>query len=362
MTKTMRLLVWALLFITGLVLWLIDAVSIPQRAWIAALGGFLFIVPMSCGLFTWSAIVKASYGEWPAGLERIPLAALGCAVPSLAALVALWIWKSYWEPWSKIEYPQGSWYSPIFVLTRDFVVLFVFWSIAWGYYRNRRKGPARHWASWLLIIYAITLSLISFDQIMGLVPGWESTAFGMYFFITAAYAGIALWGILACGSRISKIPERGEERISQFESQGRLHDIGKLIYTFAIISTYLLFCQLLPIWYENMPDETSFLIPRMNFEPWHMVSIALLIVIFLGPVVYLLPSRVKRTPWMLSLSCIVILTGLWIERLWLILPGYRINSLSLSDIGALLLLFSACAAGMEYMYNRIPEILPNRNI
>lgn len=361
MPKTVRFTLWILVFITGVVLWTIDLIAMPERAWVAVLGGFLFIAPMSCGLFTWSAIVKASYGEWPNGLERIPLAALGCAVPSLLTFIALWIWKSYWEPWGKFEYPQGSWYSPTFVLTRDFVILCAFWSVAWGYYRHRLKGAARHWASWLLIIYAIALSLISFDLIMSQVPKWESSVLGMYFFITAAYAGIAIWGILASASGIPKGPEKSGERLSQFESRGRLHDIGKLVYAFAIFSTYLMFCQLLPIWYENLPDETSFLIPRMNFGPWNKVGIALLIIIYLGPVVYMLPGKVKRTPLLLSISCIVILTGLWIERLWLVLPGYTVKSFSLSDIGALLILLSACAAGMEYMYIRIPEALPKGN-
>jgi hypothetical protein len=92
---------------------------------------------------------------------------------------------------------------------------------------------------------------------------------------------------------------------------------------FSILTTAMLFAQLLTIWYENMPSETSFLVPRMNFLPWKGVSFALLALVYLGPLAMLLTRWSKRTRWVLGVITILILSAMWIERLWLITPIFR---------------------------------------
>ena len=42
----------------------------------------------------------------------------------------------------------------------------------------------------------------------------------------------------------------------------RRHDLGKLIVAFSLLTTYMMFSQLIVIWYENLPDEVRFVIPR----------------------------------------------------------------------------------------------------
>ncbi len=356
MSRSFRLTFWASLTVIGFLCWVLVVWNNPQRAWVALLAGLTFFLPLSSGLFIWSAIVKASNGSWPGKLERIPLASLGCAIPVTVALIALWIWNSYWEPWSGQKLPQGNWFTVAFVMGRDLTALCGFWILAFFYYKKRIVSNARSLTGWLLILYSVTISIIGFDLIMGLYPSWSSTVFGLYVIVTALYGSAAVWAVITIAGGISSVSQNDKKHTFQFHDRGRLHDISKLIYTFAIMSAYLMFCQLLPLWYENIPHETSFLIPRMNFGPWSMVSAGLLFTIYIGPIVFMLPRNVKRTPLPLAICCIIILGGLWLERLWLVLPSYSINKLSLSDFGVLLIFIGLCALCMEIMSTYVPEL------
>ena len=75
--------------------------------------------------------------------------------------------------------------------------------------------------------------------------------------------------------------------------------------------------QLLPIWYENMPEETSFLVPMLNFS-WKYISYLLLALVYAWPVLLLLNRWLKENIFYMRLVAFLILTGLWIERWWLV--------------------------------------------
>jgi hypothetical protein len=284
-------------------------------------------------------------------------------VPVCLSLILLWISNQIWAPWEsqKLHEKFGIWFNTVFLFSRDFIALCVFWLIALRYHHRRIHGPARKYAAWLIIVYSFVITLIAFDLIMGLKTEWFSALFGAYIFITGLYAAAAVWTILSVFSKYPKYQKGALERTSLFSSVSRLHDLGKLVFTFTILSGYVLFCQLLPIWYENLPSEIVFLIPRINFGPWSYVSVLLLAAIFIGPILYLLPLRVKRTPWLLCLACSVILICLWVERLWLLLPTYKLDLLSWSDFGALFALAGTCALCMEIADRFIPLSFPKED-
>lgn len=361
MSRLLRMIFWGCLFLTGFLLWIFSIYHEPKRSWIALVAGFDFFIPLSSALITWSAIIKASYGSWPREFERISLAAWGCAIPSIVVLAILWIWNADWQPWTAKKLTQGVWFSPAFLFTRDFLSLVIFWFLAGIYFFKRINGVPRKMAAWLIIVYSLVITLLAFDLIMGLVPGWFSTAFGAYTFISALYAASAVWAIIAAVSGLPKGPEEGYDNISQIHPYARLHDIGKIVFAFAILTGYFMFCQLLPIWYENLPVETQFLIPRINFKPWKWVSIILLITIYIGPIGIMLTQASKRTPWILIISCIIIICGLWIERLYLVLPSFSFSSLELSDVGVFLLFVGVYAFCMEMTNWRIPKVFPEAN-
>jgi hypothetical protein len=104
----------------------------------------------------------------------------------------------------------------------------------------------------------------------------------------------------------------------------KLHDIGKLLVAFSLLTTYMMFSQLLPIWYANLPDEVRMPLARLSYSypAWRIVSTALLATMYLGPLVLLLTIRAKRTPWMLGTIAVLVLVSLWVGRWWSVAPTF----------------------------------------
>ena len=84
---------------------------------------------------------------------------------------------------------------------------------------------------------------------MALDPHWYSLLFGGYFFISGMYIAVAAWVAPSATVDDRSTPDH-------------LHDLGKLVVAFSLLTTYMMYSQLLPIWYENLPEEIRFLVPR----------------------------------------------------------------------------------------------------
>jgi hypothetical protein len=300
----------AALAAAGLAGWLVYALTIdPERAWRALLVNFVFFTPLAIGMVVWSAIVILSRGQWAEPIKDSALCGVVLAPVSLIAYGALWIGKTHWAGWLKLKsLPQGTWLDSSFVFVRDGLGLLLLWGLALWFARRRRQERPLVLGGVLAFAYSMIVSLMAFDLVMALDPLWYSTLFGGYFFISGLYASVAAWTLTA----ILQQPTLHRER---------LQDLGKLIVTFSILTTYLMYSQLLPIWYENLPRETRFVAPRLQNAEWRFVSTWLLAVIYLGPLVVLLTRWSKRTPRFLGAVALAVLIGLWIERWWLVTPA-----------------------------------------
>ena len=164
-----------------------------------------------------------------------------------------------------------------------------------------------------LVLYAIVGSLLAFDLVMSLDPHWISTLFGAYVCIGNLYAGLGLLAVLGW-----LLPTQAG---SVVERRGVSHDLGKLLFGFCILWTYLFWCHYLPIWYANLPEETGFLIVRLHTAPWQSVSWSVLLLNFLLPFPLLLLQWIKRTPRALAVVGASVVTGMWLERYVLVVPS-----------------------------------------
>ena len=122
-----------------------------------------------------------------------------------------------------------------------------------------------------------------------------------------------------------------------------------------MLTAYMMFSQLFVIWYENMPDETQFLAPRMNWVTnWPAVSIALLAVVYLGPLVLLLPRRAKRTRAYVGAVSGLVLAAMWVERWWLVMPSLgKPLGFGLSEIAGLVPLLAGRVLFLYWVRRRV---------
>ena len=178
---------------------------------------------------------------------------------------------------------------------------------------------------------------------MALDPVWFSTLFGGYFFISGMYAAVTCWALLSV--------------LHPARTPDRLHDLGKLVVAFSLMTTYLAYSQLLPIWYENLPQEVRFPLPRMRFGGWQLVSIGLLATVYLGPLVVLLTRWAKRTPRFLGAVTMLLLLGMWLERWWLVEPTFEPAArLGVPELAMGAAFLGALGLAMEEGRRRLPPV------
>lgn len=310
-----RGLPWALLggliFAAGAGGWAMElAGADPDRAWRALLINFVFFTPLAAGMATWPAIVHLSRGRWLGPLRATGLSAWAFAPVSLAAFAALWAGREHWASWlHEPHLHNAAWLNAPALFGRNLAALLIFWALAAAYATLARRGRLlKPLAGALVLAYALTFSLLGMDLVMALDPHWYSTLFAWYFMISGLYAAAAAWTLVSLIARPAAIEIRQRQ------------DLGKLIVAFSLLTMYMMYSQLLPIWYENLPEEVRFVIPRLKDAPWPFVSAGLLAVVYLGPLVLLLPRRAKENPVALGAVAAVAMAGLWFERWWLVTP------------------------------------------
>jgi hypothetical protein len=133
----------------------------------------------------------------------------------------------------------------------------------------------------------------------------------------------------------------------------RLHDLGKLVVTFSILTAYMAYSNLLPIWYENLPVETRFFIPRFSL-PWRPAAVAVLAVAYLGPLVLLLTIWSKRNRWTVAAVGLAVLAAMWVERWWLVAPTFQPQPLfGLAELGPALALGGMLVLGVDILLPRL---------
>jgi hypothetical protein len=300
---------WGAACALGLAAWVACASGPdPARAWRALLINFLFFTPLAAGMVVWPALLTSARAKWLAPVRRSAMVAVAFAPVSLAAFVALWFGRRHWALWmNEPDLHNSAWLNETFLFSRDAVALLLLWALAVIYVAGMRRWKTKKLPALLVLAYALVFSLLGFDMVMALDPHWFSALFGGYFFISGMYGAVVAWTIVTLHHR--PLPDRD-----------RLHDLGKLIVTFSLLTMYMMYSQLIVIWYEQLPEEVRFVIPRLTLPPWVGVSAVLLGTVYLGPLVFLLPARAKRSAHYLGAVCAALLAGLWVERWWLVTP------------------------------------------
>ena len=301
----------SLILLLALLAWIAVGIWVDtRRAWAVLLTDFLFLSCLAAGLVVWPAIVLVSRGTWMGSTQRTALAAVVLLPVCVVMLLVLILGGRYWAPWFGRSLPNSWWLNARFLFTRDMISLAVFSLLAWWFvWAMGRGGQPKRLAAWLIFIYSIVFSILGIDLAMGLDPRWYSLVFGIYFFISGLLIAVVAWVFITATVDAKSTPDQ-------------LSDQSKLIITFSMLTAYMMYCQLLPIWYENMPQETQFLVPRMHeVTQWPSISIVLLVLVYLGPLVLFLRWGAKRSYVYAGTVAGLILAALWLERWWLVMPS-----------------------------------------
>jgi len=315
----------------------LSTIAGPQaaRAWQAYLVNFVFWTGLSFGAVLFVAIMNMTSARWSRPIKRFAEAP-GAFLPIACVLfIVLYFGREHIFPW--IHEPVAGkqlWLNVRFLFIRDGAGLALLTALSLVLlYQSAsadRKAALRSSPGSLIegkrpklqaalspafgIVYAIVLSLIAIDLIMSLDPHWVSTLFGAYYFMGSFYTALAALMVL-CGISLSAYG------LQDFIMPRQFHDLGKLLLGFCVVTGDFFYSQFLVIWYGNLPEEAQYVILRVRNTPWQLLAWTVLIVCFALPFVILLNRKIKMKPRAMVMLGIIILIGMWLERLLLIAPS-----------------------------------------
>jgi hypothetical protein len=166
----------------------------------------------------------------------------------------------------------------------------------------------------VVFAYAVTISLFSFEMIMGQNPTWFSNLFGAFIFVSQIYIG---WAGLALMSMFFSKRNKG---LGELITTQQFWDLGKLTFGFCMLWGYMFWSQFLTQWYGNLPEETQWLIVRTREFPWKGLAWIVFPMCFIIPFISLLSRDVKKNPVTYGIVCLVLMAGVWLDRYLIIMP------------------------------------------
>ncbi len=304
------------------------------RAWQAYLVNLLVWLGIAQGGVVVLAAFYLTNGRW-AGTTQYRLAETFAGFIPLGFLLfwGLYFGRTLIFPWVLHPIAQkAAWLNTPFLFARDGIGLAVMTILSLWLVRLSRTAQATEWqrrsedillvpnpirrvAPALAICFAIVYTIIAFDLVMSLAPVWRSTLFGWFFF-----AG-AFWSAAAAMALTATIMRGRLGAHNAFKNPKVMHDLGKFVFAFSVFWIYLMFAQYIVIWYGDIPVETFFIVLRVYYPPWQILSYAVLALIWVIPFVTLLGVRPKKTPVILGLVSLGGICGIWLERYVLVVPS-----------------------------------------
>jgi hypothetical protein len=164
-----------------------------------------------------------------------------------------------------------------------------------------------------IFLYALSLSFAAVDWMMSLQPHWFSTIYGVYYF---AGAMVAFYAFLA----LTMMALQKGGMLKHAITTEHYHDVGKFTFGHTVFWAYITFCQFMLIWYANIPEETEFYMVRME-GGWDKVSLAMPIIHFFIPFLFLISRHVKRHRTGLAVGAVWMLVVHTIDIFWNVMPN-----------------------------------------
>ncbi|MGH7244291.1 MAG: hypothetical protein ACREJD_12845 [Phycisphaerales bacterium] len=271
------------------------------------LGGMFFTLVMSLMASGWSVTLHRQFQN------LMVLAPVMLIVASIVPLYDMFIGHGILYLWMNPEYKSNivleekiGYLKPSFFLVRLMLYFTVWTIIAWklsGYSIKQDQtgdkwltNKARFTSSWGMLAFALTTAFAAFDLLMSMDFRFFSTMWGVYYFASAAFSGIAALVLIV-------VPLRRAGKLEGLVTSEHFHDIGKLMFTFTVFWAYIAFSQYFLIWYSNVPEETVWYLVRKR-DGWQFVFFLLAIGHFIVPFLILLFRSVKRSPTALAVVAI----------------------------------------------------------
>ncbi len=329
-----------------------------QQVWQALLVNMMFFGGIALGGVIFSVIFTITSAQWGRPMKRLAEAMAGFIPVSMLLMIVLFFGMDYFFVWVDHEaviHSKAGWLNTPFFILRNILMMCVAALVIWIYLKavlrpdiglakklndfsnafadrlvknyaaqkteeTNSDQTTRRLAPVLGLVFALLCTLQAFDWMMSIDQEWFSTMFGVQ------YAISNLLGAAAALMIISGVV-RKKFGLEDYITIERYHDLSKLTFSACAMWTYMVFSQVLVVWYSNMPEETPYLILRMQSVEWGWMFWLILVILFIVPFFGLMSRTACNSIWFSRWVAVEILIGLWLEKYFLILPSIQENNI-----------------------------------
>ena len=313
-----------------------------HAAWTSLLFNNYFFLGISIFAVFFVALQHVAEAGWSTAIKRVPEAIMtflpyACAVMIFIVIAAILHWNHiyHWMEegimtegapnYDRIIAGKEAYLSPIFFLVRSIIYVTV-----WIYCAKRLRDISLQGdleggigeksynkgitvSAWFIVFFAVSSSTASWDWIMSIDTHWFSTLFGWYIF--SEWSAIGFTTILLFCLFLKK------QGYLEHLNESIIHDLGKWVFAFSIVWTYMWFSQFMLIWYTNIPEEVTYFMERIELPNYRFLFWFSAAINFVVPTIMLMSRDAKRNTNLLITASITILIGHWINSYLLFAPG-----------------------------------------
>ena len=302
-----------------------------QLAWSAYLIGAFFALGLGVFGVAWLSILYLAGADWSVTMRRIPEAMTAWLLPGGCLTMGVGLGATALYQWSHSDVVgrdalllHKAPFLNMTMFTALLAVSLLLW-VAFGALfvgasrRQDWKGgheptrTSRTLSALFLVVFAITLSIVSFYLLLSLEAHWFSTMFAVLVFTDIVQTGTAFVAV-AAGLLVMAGGLKG------FVNENHLHSLGKMVFAATGFWAYIYFCQFMLIWYANLPEETVYFLRRAE-NGWLPYLLLLPALKFIVPFLLLVPRNAKRNPTMLVPVAALLLVAQFLELFVMVGPA-----------------------------------------
>ena len=168
----------------------------------------------------------------------------------------------------------------------------------------------------ILPVFVSVHSIVSWDFAVSLVPAWHATVFAPYFVIGAVHSGVS-----AVVTMMAVL--RWAFRWENFITPDHFDALGRLLIAVGTAWLYFFMLDVLFGIYGGESREGSVMELRLFTWPWGFFLLIIVVLGYIVPVGAWLFRAVRRNILMMFFLSIGVNVSMWLERLWLIVPGLQ---------------------------------------
>ncbi|MGE5359127.1 MAG: hypothetical protein ACM3NQ_08920 [Bacteroidales bacterium] len=293
-----------------------------QLAWSSYLIGVFFVLGLGVFGVAWLAMLYLAGGDWSVTMRRIPEAMTAWLLPGGVLAMAVGLGARTLYHWSHVDavaqdrlllhkapFLNMTMFTTLVGVSLALWVVFAALLVGTSRRQDREGGMgptriSRTLSAVFLVIFALTLSIVSYYLLLSLDAHWFSTMFAVVVFTDIIQTGTAFVAVVA-----SLVVIAG--KLNGFLNEHHLHSLGKMVFAATGFWAYIYFCQFMLIWYANLPEETAYFLRRSD-NGWFAYLLVLPFLKFVVPFLLMVPRDAKRNPRkLIPVAALILFAQFW---------------------------------------------------